>query len=228
MARSLTAYSLVDALTDSLRDRLLTELAPGASVGESEIAREYEVSRPTAKAAIERLVQEGLLRRDIHRSARVPVLSADDVTDLYFTRSCLESEVMRRLAATATVPADARQANRELRDAVGDGRLSALVEPDIRFHRILVDVLHSTRLSRLHAGIMSETRLCMTQVQANHLLDPAIIVAEHTAILDAIAQSDPHRAATELGTHLDRACRLLVDHLRTRTGAAPKQTSSGS
>jgi DNA-binding GntR family transcriptional regulator len=214
MARSLRVRSLVDALTESLRERLLTDLAPGASVGETEIAREYEVARPTAKAAIERLVQEGLLRRDAHRSAQVPVLSADDVADLYFARSCLESEVMRRLAATATAPDEAHQANRELGDAGGDEGVSALVEPDIRFHRILVDALQSTRLSRLHAGIMSEMRLCMTQVQAHDLLGPAVIVAEHIAILDAIANADPDRAATELEAHLDHACRVLVDDLR--------------
>lgn len=213
MVRSLAVHSLVDALADSLRESVLTELAPGALVGESAVARKYEVARPTAKAAIERLVQEGLLRRDAHRSARVPVLNAEDITDLYFSRTCIESTVMRRLAATSAAPEAAQQAIRDLLDATTPGPLSALVEPDIRFHRILVDALGSPRLSRMHEGMMAEMRLCMTQVQANRLLDPKIIVAEHTAILEAITDGDSERASAALTDHLDRACQLLIDYL---------------
>lgn len=213
MVRSLSVTSLVDALADSLRESVLTELTPGAVVGETTVARKYEVARPTAKAAIERLVQEGLLHRDAHRSARVPVLNAEDVTDLYFSRTCIESAVMRRLAAKSTAPEAAEQAIRDLRDAATHGSLPALIEADIRFHRILVDALGSPRLSRMHAGIMAEMRLCMTQVQANHLLDPEIIAAEHTAILEAVTDGDAERAPAALIDHLDRAHKLLVDYL---------------
>jgi DNA-binding GntR family transcriptional regulator len=216
MDGSLAVHSLVDALADALRERVLTELPAGAPVGESDVARTYGVARPTAKAAIERLAQEGLLRRDAHRSARVPVLNAEDVADLYFSRSCLESEAMRRLATTATVPDGARRAVQELADVAADATLPALVEPDIRFHRALVDALGSPRISRIHASIMGEMRLCMTQVQAHHLLDPSVIVAEHTDILDAITHGDVARAPAALAAHLNRACRALVNHLNTR------------
>jgi DNA-binding GntR family transcriptional regulator len=213
MARSLAVTSLVDALADSLRESVLTELTPGAVVGETTVARKYEVARPTAKAAIERLVQEGLLHRDAHRSARVPVLNAEDVADLYFSRTCIESAVMRRLAATSAAPEAAEQTIRDLCDAAAQGPLPALVEPDIRFHRILVDALGSPRLSRMHAGIMAEMRLCMIQVQANRLLDPKTIAAEHTAILEAITDGDTERASAALIDHLDRACKVLIDYL---------------
>lgn len=212
----LVVRSLVDALADELRERLFTELAPGAVVGESEVARRYEVARPTAKAAIERLVQEGLLRRDAHRSAKIPLLGADDVADLYFARTCVESAAMRRLAVTAVAPPAAADAIQQLAQAAKGPTTSSLVEPDIRFHRALVDALGSVRLSRVHAGIMSEMRLCMTQVQAHHLLDPAIIVAEHEAILAAVAAGSQDRAAAELEAHLSRACGVLVDDVRAR------------
>jgi DNA-binding GntR family transcriptional regulator len=120
---------------------------------------------------------------------------------------------MRRLAAKSGPPEAAEQTIRDLRDATTQGPLSALVEPNIRFHRILVDALGSPRLSRMHAGIMAEMRLCMTQVQASHLLDPNIIVAEHTAILEAITDGDAERAPAALIDHLDRACRVLIDYL---------------
>lgn len=218
MTRSLAVYSLVDALTDTLRESVLTELTPGAVVGESTVARKYDVARPTAKAAIERLVQESLLQRDAHRSARVPVLNTADVTDLYFSRTCVESAVLRRLAAKSTAPEGADQSIRDLRDAATQGPLPALVEPDIRFHRLLVDAVNSPRLSRVHAGMMTEMRLCMTQVQASHLLDPQIIADEHAAILEALTDGDAERASAALADHLERACKALIDYLN----AGPK------
>lgn len=219
MPHPLAVHSLIDALAEALRESVFTELSAGASVGESEVARKYEVARPTAKAAIERLVQEGLLRRDAHRSSRVPVLTASDVADLYLSRSCLESESMRRLAATSTPPPDtARQANKQLAAASADDTLSAFVEPDIAFHRALVGALGSTRLRRMHDGLMTETRLCMAQVQAHKLLDPTVIVAEHNEILTAIERGAPQAAAEALGVHLDHAARLLTAHLDTTMG----------
>ena len=56
---------------------------------------EYEVSRPTAKTAISQLVQEGLLRREAHKSAHVPSLSREDVEDLFLVRMPLELEVVK-------------------------------------------------------------------------------------------------------------------------------------
>jgi DNA-binding GntR family transcriptional regulator len=45
-------------------------------------------------------VAEGLLRRESHKPAYVPVLSEADVRDLFLVRTPLELEVVRVLAAT--------------------------------------------------------------------------------------------------------------------------------
>jgi DNA-binding GntR family transcriptional regulator len=90
---------VVDALTSSLRAKVLDgQIDPGVGLGETDVATEYEVSRPTAKAAIAALVAEGLLRREAHRSAQVPTLSRADVEDLFLVRVPLELEVVRLLA----------------------------------------------------------------------------------------------------------------------------------
>jgi hypothetical protein len=45
------------------------------------------MARPTAKAALERLVYEGILRRATNKTARVPLMDADDIRDLYYSRA---------------------------------------------------------------------------------------------------------------------------------------------
>ncbi|MFE3139313.1 GntR family transcriptional regulator [Streptomyces scopuliridis] len=216
MTGRLRATSLIDALVLELRAQILDgRIAGGTALTETEIAGQYDVARPTAKAAIERLTGEGLLRRGAHKSARVPVFDAEDIADLYFARTCLERQAMRELAQRQRVPAAALTAQAEIRElAEGEDSSVAAVEPDVHFHQSLVDALESPRLSRAHASIMGEMRLCMAQVQTYKLLRIAEIANEHDAILAAITDGDPERADRELAFHLTRAS----EQLRTRTG----------
>ena len=99
--KGLKTVSVVDALTTSLRSRVLDgQIDAGVGLTETDVATEYEVSRPTAKTAISQLVQEGLLRREAHKSAHVPSLSREDVEDLFLVRMPLELEVVRLVSGT--------------------------------------------------------------------------------------------------------------------------------
>ncbi|WP_427015726.1 GntR family transcriptional regulator [Pseudarthrobacter sp. P1] len=209
----MSATSIVEAIGDDLRARILAgTLTAEVAVTEKEVAGAYDVARPTAKAAIEKLVGEGLLVRGTHKSARVAVLGPDSVRDIYLARAFLESEVLRRLAATATVPAAAVAANAELAALAGEGDL-AIVDPDMRFHTALIDAVGNERTSRMYRSLVSEVRLCMTRVQSLHLLDPALIHREHQQILDHVAAGRGAEAADVLDAHLATARERLAEAL---------------
>lgn len=210
----LQVSSLVEVLSAAMRERILSgEIPGGAAITELDVAASYSVARPTAKSAIERLVHEGLLRRASNKTARVPVLTADDIRDLYFSRAFLEREVMVALAARRHMPEAARASVRALRDAASEPVVATVVSIDIAFHRALFDGVGSTRLNRLYESLMGEMHLCMAQVQANGLLSPERIAAEHEAILDAIEAGARRRAADEITDHLSRACQRLLSHV---------------
>lgn len=204
------ATSIVDAVVQDLRDRIFHgHLEGGLTLTEAGVAGRYDVARPTARAAIEKLVAEGLLERGPHRAARVPVIGPDDVRDIYDTRRSLESDALRTLAASRTVPAAAREANREI-STLAEGPADAvsalaIVEPDMRLHASLVDAVGSPRLSRMYGALVGEVRLCMTQVQSRSLLDPRQIAAEHEQILSLLAHGEGEQAVTLLEGHLARA-----------------------
>ena len=81
MALRVTATSIVDAVATDLRSRLLVgELTPDVHLTENEIATSYQVARPTAKAAIEKLVAEGLLVRGVHKTAHVTTKGVAKIT----------------------------------------------------------------------------------------------------------------------------------------------------
>ncbi|WP_245933677.1 GntR family transcriptional regulator [Arthrobacter livingstonensis] len=213
MARQIATKSVVDAVTDDVRARILSgSLTSAAAVTELEIATAYEVARPTAKAAIEKLVGENLLVRGSHKSARVAELGPDAVRDIYQARAYLESGILRRLAASHTVPEAAVAANAEILAVTGAGDL-ALVEPDLRFHTALVAAVGNERIARMYGSLAGEVRLCMTRVQSLHLLDSAAIHAEHRQILDHLAAGDAEAAASALDSHLATARERLAEAL---------------
>ena len=192
---------LPEAIYDELRARIIDQtFEPGATITESAIATRFDVARPTAKMAIERLVTEGLLRREAHRAARVPLLERDDITDLFDNRAIVERAAVTRLAAAGILPPEAIAANRALLDAAATG--APFASHDIAFHRALVAGQPSPRLARMHDLLMGEIELCIGQVQAAHLLTAAEVGAQHQGILDAVLAGDT-----------DLAARLSDDHI---------------
>jgi DNA-binding GntR family transcriptional regulator len=208
--RSLQVVSTLDALSDSLRRRLLEgELEPGTALGEVELASEYGVARPTARAAIQSLVAEGLLRREPNRSARVPELTADDVRDLFYVRMPLELQVVSTLVKRRLRPPTAEAAVRRLEGLPRRAPWDEVVEADMDFHTALVEATESPRLERVYASLQAEIRLCMVQLRPAYD-DTAVVAAEHRELLEAIV-AGPKRAAVRLMTeHLEMALRDLT------------------
>ncbi|UXY32050.1 GntR family transcriptional regulator [Streptomyces sp. HUAS TT20] len=205
----LSTVSVVDALAASLRSRVLDgRLVSGTTFAETEIAAEYGVSRPTARSAVTALVHEGLLQREANKPAYVPQLTRADVDDLFLVRIPLETQVVRVLVESGTVPVTAAEGAIADLDRLGpEASHSAFVESDLRFHQSLVDAVGSPRLSRLYRGIQGEVHLCM--VQTRHTLGRERIVAEHSRVLEALRAGDAQEGERRMREHLDGACRSL-------------------
>lgn len=214
--KKLQTVSLVDALSATLRERVLDGLIdPGVGLSENAVAEEYDVSRPTAQTAITLLVQEGLLRREPHKSARVPILSRADVDDLFLVRTPLELGVVTLLAERGSLPAGAGQAIAELSVVDAAAPPSVFVAADLGFHRALVDAVGSPRLSRLYAGLSGEIHLSM--IQSRHALGRDRIAGEHRAILRALEAGDGPAAERIMREHLEGARAALAARLDAGT-----------
>ncbi len=206
------ASVLPEAIYDELRSLIVDQhYAPGESITESAVALRFGVARPTAKMAIERLVADGLLRRELHQSARVPQLDSADIVDLFDNRAVIEGAAV---AALNAVPVDAMTAHRAL--LASDEHFAA---NDIAFHRALVAGQPSPRLARMHALLMGEIELCIGQVQAAHLLTATEVGAQHQGILDAITAGDAAAASRLTREHIATSRdRLLSHYLRNDHG----------
>lgn len=208
-----SAAVIPDTIAASLRASILAQQdAPGATITESAVALRFGVARPTARIAIERLVADGILRREAHRAARVPEFDRDDIIDLYDNRLLLEVAAMESLATAGTIPAEALSAHREFAQ-------THLAGADIAFHRALVAGQPSARLARLHGLLLGEIELCIGQVVSAALIPPDTIAAQHQQILDAVIAGDSHGAAELTRAHIVGSREAILQHLdRTTDG----------
>jgi len=210
-------------VTERLRDSIVNgTLEPGSQLSEVDLANSYGVSRGPVREALQRLVQEGLLRSEPHRGVFVPVLTDQDVVDVYLAREALESAAVRHVIATATsgttVEAlDKYVAEMETAEAAGDWE--AVGRFDLEFHTALVASTGSRRLQRMFTTVISETRLCLgalTGAEARHDL-----VDEHRKICDWIRDGDTEQALAALGKHFDDAVITLTrTHSRAHAASA--------
>jgi DNA-binding GntR family transcriptional regulator len=215
MTTDATSAVLPDSIYSALRSAIISQaIAPGESVTESAVALRFGVARPTAKTAIERLVADGLLRREKHATARVPRLSRADILDLFDSRAVVESAAVASLASGGDLPAEALAAHRDLLATASlDG--GGFATHDIDFHRALVAGQPSPRLARMHALLMGEIELCIGQVQAAHLLTATEVGAQHQGILDAVTAGDSERAARLTREHIAGSRDRLLAHFDT-------------
>lgn len=218
MASRLNTVSVVDALATTLRAAVLDGVPPaGTALAETDVAARYGVSRPTAKAAIMALVHGGLLRRDANRPAYVPVLTAEDVRDLYLVRVPLELEVVRYVAEHGPPPpAVAAAAVARLRDLPADPPASEFVTADLAFHRALVEHVASPRLDRLYGLLLGEIHLSM--VQSRQAVGRERITDDHASVLDALRAGDGAEASARMRAHLEHSREALA-HLLGSEGA---------
>ncbi len=212
MTDTIEAASLADGVSSALREDIIAgSVPPGLRITEAWVAKRFGVARPTAKAALDRLIGAGLLRRGPRRSATVPKLEAADIRDIYFSREPIEALAVGQLADSRSLPVEAEAALRSMGAAAERGAHLAHTEADIEFHRRLVAGVGSERLSRMHDAIMGEAELCIAQVRQHDLADLDHLTRLHVAIADAIRAGDHGAAVAALKNDLDTCREALLE-----------------
>ncbi|WP_062992428.1 GntR family transcriptional regulator [Nocardia anaemiae] len=203
--------STAEMIADRLRDAIMRgNLAPGAQLGEADLATRFGVSRGPVREALQRLLTEGLLYSIRNRGIFVIELTIDDVTDIYRARTAIEGGALalildgrREIAHAALEPSvTAMCACAENGDAAG------VSDADQAFHEALVDSAGSPRLVRAARTLLIETRMCLGALQTTYP-DLREQAREHVELRDAIGSGPARRARTLLVEHMDDAVQRL-------------------
>lgn len=215
---SVERRSTTDQVLQELRDAILAgRIKPSEQLPEVALAEAFGTGRSAIREALRHLVQEGLVVSELNRGAHVRTVSDDDVIDLYFAREAIE--------VAAVQHAIERQDRLDLADLRGvQARIEAaspceattnpsaeLIAADLDFHRAMVALAGSPRLSRAHEPLAAESQILLNW----HPVYPgADYAGDHLRLLTALESRDPN-AADVARSHLRLTSGLLATEARS-------------
>ena len=202
--RAIRRVTLSEQLVQRLREDIWTgKLISNAQLNERELALTFGVSRGPLREAMQRLIQEGLLRSEPHRGVFVEEIDEADLKDIYFVRGAIETAAIKQIITFGNAVRISDQLlgiSERMEKAVGAKRWKAGSELDFEFHRTLVDGANSKRLAKTYTTVQAETRLCLHRLMAGYRCSTDLAV-EHFEFANILKNGDLTETIEELKKH---------------------------
>jgi len=183
------------------------ELASGAYLVESDLARALGVSRTPIREALRRLAADGLVLTEGHRRAVVREFSEDQIQELYELRARLESYAATRAATRldAASLSTLRRLATDMEACVADGTEAAtarFADFNDRFHQV---ILEGARGEHLAAALRPVLQIQLLLLQRyRHTIHEHLERScwHHRELIRAFELRDPELAARQMELHM--------------------------
>ncbi len=207
---------LRDRIYDILRESIVQgELAPGATVRDTEIASTLGASRTPVREALVRLTSEYLLSSEVGRGFRVPPLERREVEEAHPLMCAFEPMALASAAAcTAKQAKELEALVRKMEKPKASARERH--ELDARWHRTLIAGSPNGRLLRY----VEELRDTLRRYELVYLAGVEgmeLSAHEHRAIAGAYLDGERERAVHLLTEHWERGRDELLSQLPEET-----------
>lgn len=200
---SINRVTLHEEVTSRLRDLIVeNQLRPGDRVQELEIAARLGVSRTPVREALKVLASEGLVDMQPLRGAIVRAFSAKDAQDMLRVIALLEEFAAREACSAPQADIDAVLALHErMREQYRQRNRQAYFALNQEIHTAVVALARNDTLAMLHAILGKRMR--RIRYVGNSLRDNwDAAMAEHEAMMQALAARDAEAMALAMRTHL--------------------------
>ncbi|WP_104176761.1 GntR family transcriptional regulator [Cryobacterium sp. Y50] len=202
--RGVDRQSLREQSVERLREAIETGvLAPGQRLIETQVSEALSVSRGTLREAVMVLVYEGLVISDGRGRIHVRRITRKQIQEIFAVRGALESLAARSLAAVPNreaVVAKLRKAIEPLRDT--DADLPGLMNADLGFHRLMVELTENETLLDSWEHIYSRVRATVTRAGVE-LARSNMSWKRHEPIISAIEAGDGEAARAVILEHME-------------------------
>ena len=195
------------------------ELQPGAKVVVRPLCEQLGLSPTPIKAALAGLERDGFLLAIPHRGYHVPMVTPEDMQEIYELREVLDGIAARRAAslpdARRFVEATLRPIHERQSAVAATADLIGYSDLDREFHRAISHVSANSRLVHVTDNLDGQLRFGSG---SSSRLPGRVRTAmrEHAAIMQAVAAGDSERA--------ERAAR---DHVRRSAAAFRRSVQRG-
>jgi len=196
--RANAAAQLVDHLRAAIMGNVLP---PDTRLSEIETAQQYGVSRQPVREAFIALAAQGLVDVRAQRGTFVTRISLDQVMDARFVREAIEADIVRLLAADpdpALIADLTGQLTRQM-DLIG-GSARDFIDADELFHRTLAE--GAGKASAWRVVVAMKAQMDRVRFLSSQHFPVDRLIAQHRALVSAIAAADPVAAEAAIRTHL--------------------------
>ncbi|ALM54354.1 GntR family transcriptional regulator [Halomonas huangheensis] len=193
LAEDLVYDRIVDALIDK-------NLRPGERLNEAKLANAFNTPRSRVRRALNRLMNERLVRFEMHRGAFVSLPSIKEAYDVFETRLHIEAAVAR--IACERINSDGIATLREhlqLEHEVYDDHRPSVNRISGDFHVLLAELTGNEELTAIVRPIIR--RFCIIQSLYERSSGVLCLTHEHGTLVDLIEAGDAEAAATEMMEH---------------------------
>jgi DNA-binding GntR family transcriptional regulator len=201
--------NLSEIAYEEIKEMILSgELAQGDRIVLERISKELNLSITPIREALNKLVQDDLIKARPRSSYEVISLDPEDINDILDLRKMIETFALRTAGdKLAGFPVDSL---REVFHKINaSGPYKKFVEADIKFHEAIIAVSKNKKVLKLYSYIRNPERILMIpSAKTEGRIDNA--VKEHLAILKAIENKDVTLAIENLGSHIQRVKSLLL------------------
>lgn len=199
-------HSLTTLVRDEIERHIIEgALAPGDKLNEADWATRLQVSRGPVREAFRALEQVGLVRTEKNRGVFVRTVSLAEADEIYAVRAVLEEAACRMLAVSidARKLAVLRDWLDAMRAALDAQDHDAYARANVAFHDALVAASGNLKLYETYRRLVCELSLFRRAALVVHADAMERSLAEHRAILTALASREPEQAAALMHAHVN-------------------------
>ncbi len=219
-SRKADSQPLAEQVAAEMRGMLIAGVyGPGEKLSEQQVAQRFDISRNTLREVFRLLTSQGLLAHIPNRGVFVAAPDEAAVLDIYRVRGVIQTGAVR--AATRSHPALARMAalTEKAAAARDRGDWAEVGTLNMEFHRAMVGLCDSPRLSTCFDLVLAELRLIFGQLGDDGHLHEAY-VAMNASLIRTLQAGDLDRAEAELELYLLKSERSVLTALQRRGRAS--------
>lgn len=206
-------------IRESLRNAIIDRrIAPGTKLPEAEVGALFDVSRTVARAALQILAFEGLVKTERNRGAFVSTPSPEEARQIFASRRLIEPGIIAAAVERIT-PADIVRFQHHLVEEAqymnerGPAARRAEIKASGDFHLLLAALSGNVILQRFMDELVARSSLVVALYGRSGISSCGH--NEHLAILELVAKGDAKGASDLMLHHLD--------HIEADLDLQPKQ-----
>lgn len=205
-------FSLNEQAYQAIKEAILTfKLEPGASLVESELAKQLGMSKTPVRDALLQLEREGLVTKVLFKGTYVSEISRQNITDIFEIRAVLEG-LAARLAVQNVTDEDLRRAASivDAHDAtLREGNPDKTQQWNKEFHELIIGLSGNNQLKVFLANLDDRLRRFRT-LSIYQRGQSEKSAEEHRKVLQALQKRDPDQAERMMRAHLRSVLNDLI------------------